>query len=229
MSHIGTNNIGKMYFGGIAIGKAYLGSDLVYSSVGGDTPVLPYDAEIEYLQSTGTQYIDTGISMSTSLKTEMKAQYTSTSGSTSMALIGAFDTGTTFAVPVGLQGNGGKLYVQIGSGYALSNATQSALHTFTSWVSENAMYLDVDGITVSKSGISSFSTRPLYLFARNNAGTAGNIASAKMYYCKLWSGTTLVFDAIPVRVGTTGYMYDRVGGQLFGNSGSGNFTLGNDK
>jgi hypothetical protein len=35
-------------------------------------------------------------------------------------------------------------------------------------------------------------------------------------------------DFIPVRKGTTGYMYDKVSGQLFGNSGSGNFILGPD-
>jgi hypothetical protein len=34
---------------------------------------------------------------------------------------------------------------------------------------------------------------------------------------------------IPVRVGTTGYMYDKVSGQLFGNVGTGDFILGADK
>lgn len=69
MSYIGTNKIGKMYLGGTAIGKAYLGDDLVYdSSGGGTTPVLPYDTEIEYLQSTGAQYINTGIKPTTNFK-----------------------------------------------------------------------------------------------------------------------------------------------------------------
>jgi hypothetical protein len=39
----------------------------------------------------------------------------------------------------------------------------------------------------------------------------------------------LVRDFIPVRVGNVGYMYDKVSGQLFGNSGTGNFILGPDK
>ena len=38
----------------------------------------------------------------------------------------------------------------------------------------------------------------------------------------------LVRDLIPVRVGNVGYMYDKVSGQLFGNSGTGNFILGPD-
>ncbi len=39
----------------------------------------------------------------------------------------------------------------------------------------------------------------------------------------------IVFDAIPVRVGQVGYMYDKVSGNLLGNAGSGSFVLGNDK
>jgi hypothetical protein len=67
------------------------------------------------------------------------------------------------------------------------------------------------------------------MFARNKgSGTIGNYSKAKVYYCKIWNGGNLVFDAIPVRVGQVGYMYDRVSGQLFGNSGSGDFVLGND-
>ena len=38
-----------------------------------------------------------------------------------------------------------------------------------------------------------------------------------------------IFDFIPVRVGSIGYMYDRVSGQLFGNSGTGAFIIGPDK
>ena len=40
---------------------------------------------------------------------------------------------------------------------------------------------------------------------------------------------TYLFDAIPVRVGQVGYMYDKVSGQLFGNAGTGAFILGPDK
>lgn len=33
---------------------------------------------------------------------------------------------------------------------------------------------------------------------------------------------------LPYDVGTVGYMYDRVSGQLFGNAGTGDFILGPD-
>jgi len=33
---------------------------------------------------------------------------------------------------------------------------------------------------------------------------------------------------IPVRIGNIGYMFDKVTGKMFGNSGTGNFVLGPD-
>ena len=38
----------------------------------------------------------------------------------------------------------------------------------------------------------------------------------------------VIHDFIPVRIGTTGYMYDTISGELFGNAGTGDFTLGPD-
>ena len=38
-----------------------------------------------------------------------------------------------------------------------------------------------------------------------------------------------VADIIAVRKDGVGYMYDRVSGQLFGNSGTGDFIIGPDK
>ena len=38
----------------------------------------------------------------------------------------------------------------------------------------------------------------------------------------------LILDIIPVRKGATGYMYDKVSEQLFGNNGTGSFVLGPD-
>lgn len=44
---------------------------------------------------------------------------------------------------------------------------------------------------------------------------------------KIYHNGELVRDFVPVRVGTTGYMYDKVSGQLFGNGVD--FIVGNDK
>lgn len=49
-----------------------------------------------------------------------------------------------------------------------------------------------------------------------------------IYYFKVYKGGVLKLDLIPVRVGQTGYLYDRVSRQLFGNGGTGNLVLGRD-
>lgn len=48
------------------------------------------------------------------------------------------------------------------------------------------------------------------------------------YAFTISSDGVVTHDLIPVRVGTTGYMYDRVTGRFFGNAGTGNFVLGPD-
>lgn len=51
----------------------------------------------------------------------------------------------------------------------------------------------------------------------------------RFYSGKIWdSSYALVRDFIPVRIDTTGYLYDNVSKQLFGNSGTGDFVLGPD-
>ena len=50
----------------------------------------------------------------------------------------------------------------------------------------------------------------------------------KMYMSSIVLNDVCVRNFIPVRVGNVGYMYDKVSGQLFGNSGTGNFILGPD-
>ena len=66
----------------------------------------------------------------------------------------------------------------------------------------------------------------------NNAGTPTSITNGipiKWKKVKMYNGSTLVRDYIPVRKNGVGYLYDKVSGQLYGNAaGSGSFTYGND-
>lgn len=72
---------------------------------------------------------------------------------------------------------------------------------------------------------------PYFLFAANNAGNPYYATSyLRIKYFKLWDrNDNLVRDMIPVRVGVTGYMYDRVTQKMFGNQGTGQFIIGPDK
>ena len=95
-----------------------------------------------------------------------------------------------------------------------------------------------DGVTISSSFNNSTQTTNTYpnlgCFAScsidgNRVESVGKMSVARFSY-KV-NGVT-VFDGIPVRVGSgtnaVGYMYDRVSGKLFGNAGTGKFTIGPD-
>lgn len=55
---------------------------------------------------------------------------------------------------------------------------------------------------------------------------ATNVTYQKIYHCKINKNGKLILDLIPVRKGNEGFMYDKVSGKLFGNSGTGKFILG---
>lgn len=228
---IGSDNIGSLFLDNEEIGKAYLGTELVYGKE------LPYDAKVEYLQSTGTQYIDTGIKLTDNIRYELKAQYTANNEGFD-TMLGCFATNPNrYGVLLGLQKSTseGKLYLEVG--YAVdgvsvavkSDASPTALHMYKGGLANGTNSFDVDGTVGTTAFLGAYPANlNLWLFARNREGTAGNQASAKLYYCKIWDGGNLVFDAYPVRVGQVGYLYNTVSGQLLGNSGTGNFILGND-
>lgn len=85
--------------------------------------------------------------------------------------------------------------------------------------------LETGNIVITGSTVGSFTgTRTITLNNFNNISFSKN----KWAYVKVFEDGELVLDLIPVRIGQTGYMYDKVSGQLFGNSGSGQFILGDD-
>ena len=67
----------------------------------------------------------------------------------------------------------------------------------------------------------------LWLFGAN--GSTSEKTNGRISSCKIYHSGAIVCDFIPVRVGTVGYMYDRVSGQLFSNQGTGAFVIGPDK
>lgn len=227
MSYIGTYKLGKLCLGDTPIAKAYLGDDLIFSGDGSSVPSLPYDTEIEYLQSSGTQYIDTGISLTTDFKCEIKAELI-THTNTFETLLGSLDNGV-YGTALGFLKSGGYPYIEFGVRNTSVTVSPLSLRVYKSSLKNGVLTMNADGTSTTTSHSGGLPNKSLYLFCRHNGNSASNFVSAKVYYCKIWNGGNLVFDAIPVRVGQVGQLYDRISGQLFGNAGSGSFTLGNDK
>ena len=181
---------------------------------------LPYDAEIEYLESSGTQWIDTGVIPDSNTIVQFKFVNLNITGD---VIIGYFTDDTNdwrffnhasacyFDTPNSERIADGNIYQNTLYELELGNYYVKNLDTGINIVSGNA---------TSYTGISSIT-----LNNYNNVSFSKN----RWYYVKIYSGSVLVRDFIPVRIGQIGYMYDKVSCQLFGNAGTGSFILGLDK
>lgn len=188
---------------------------------------LPYDAEIEYLRGTGTQYIDTDFSpnQNTNIYTEV---YVSDG-----EICRIFETRDvndmtkSFGIILfNQQDNQAQLrrwgrFYKSGKYLGKLNIRQNAEKVYIN----NSLI--ITGDTVENFSIN----RTILLFALNSPIYEHYTEQSAFRCCRftIYDNDLMVRDFIPVRVGTTGYMYDRVSGQLFGNAGTGAFILGPDK
>lgn len=178
---------------------------------------LPYDAEIEYLESTGTQWIYPDYNSGNSSIISIAAQLTSLTAQRRIIGndSGYFEIYITGGINWGAASNGATTSSNI---TADTNA-----HIFKIDNVANKAYLDNSSWNITHNGASYYNKVGLFGRLNNNVGCTGRIYSAQIY-----EGSVLVRDLIPVRVGNVGYMYDRVSGQLFSNQGTGSFVLGPD-
>jgi hypothetical protein len=72
-------------------------------------------------------------------------------------------------------------------------------------------------------------TQDIFGLNNKNSHNAEFKMVGRIYFIKFLELGEVKLDLIPVRVGTTGYMYDKVSETLFGNEGTSDFVLGPDK
>ena len=218
MINIG-GNIVEMSVGNIPIKNAYVGSQLVWEK---SSPLLY--TEIEYLESTGTQYIETNVVPNANTGIYIHVTCTDNSDTFIVGMRHGYGN-TRWSI-----GHSSKFYYGY-STYASVNVSQSPAECWLNYLdSKKFRAKDNYGSDVTVN-LPSLSFTPAYnirLF-----GSAGIVASyskwkGKIYHVSITQGSDLIMDFIPVRVGQVGYMYDKVSKTLFGNAGSGSFTLGPD-
>lgn len=182
----------------------------------------PYDAEIEYLGSSGTQYIDLGMPVQYTDEMYIDAQATSAANG---GIYGAYQS-SPFCY-ANITNSGIWIYARYFTGSFAIGKTRCELTNDDT----NLYYRAKGAATYTSLAMSNRYTMNLnfYLFAFNNNNGSPNCGAAKIYSFSVTRNGVLVLDMIPVRIGQVGYMYDKVSGQLFSNAGTGDFILGNDK
>ena len=219
MTNTEISNADKIMLGDTEALAMYIGSTQIWQSI-----QLPYDAEIEYLESSGTQYINTNCqAINVGVSGEIIMQRTGSSGS-ELCYIGRTESGG-FDIQTD-SSKGISLWVK-GVGYVSSGNTyfDTIKHTVTFSIESNNINLSIDGNQYSVSGTPGSSlTANIQIFGHcSRYGPYGRI-----YSCKIYVNNILSLDLIPVRIGQVGYMYNKIDGQLFENNGTGSFILGPD-
>ena len=193
--------------------------------------LLPYDAEVEYLECAGTSsafpYINTGIVGDSN--TTYEAMIWRNTGSVNECAIGSWNGGGTRCWLAYYYQN--TFYLGMGDPVNYAGSSQPKTwykQTLKIESSKFNLYVD-DAITSSIPQITFTSDQPLYIGAMNSSGTASYYFRGRFGYVKIYQNGILVRDYIPVRVGDVGCFYDRVSGQLFGNADTGAFIIGPDK
>lgn len=209
-------------------------------------PKLPYDAEVEYLESTGTQWIDTGISgaeqnliITAGVRINTFSAYAGGFGNYVSELANCYRVILTGA-------NDGQAYSNCGyiasSSHIIKNFTLNAWHTVILNGADDRCFCD--GVEFTKSsrfrqGTANANTINIFIFT--SGGAASGTWSKQISAFKIELNGVLVRDLIPVRVGTTGAIYDKrgVGGMnsngsprndgMYFNRGTGAFSWGADK
>jgi hypothetical protein len=190
---------------------------------------LPYDAEVEYIQTPGgANYIDTPIPVEPDTHYVISGTALATSG------VENYVVGQSVLLT----------YTACAGFYTVNTQFRLAYRTNTADLSDISQLIGVpvdfvadyapgsqtltfnNSKTLSASQPSINSGGGVFSVFRRGTHYARN--GSRVYSLRIVRNNVLVFDGIPVRKGTVGYLYDRVSGKLFGNAGTGDFVLGQD-
>jgi len=179
---------------------------------------LPYDAEIEYLESSGTQYIDTMVAPT--LDTEIQCVVIPITANVNVLNT---DLQNSFGIHITDWSSGSWACYFGNEGYIPRQGVSNFKYNIPQSVVLNYQKVTIDGVEYSINA-TSMSGSTMYMFK----STWKDKDNTRICSLKIKQNNIIVRDYIPVRKGNVGYMYDKVSKQLFGNSGTGEFILGPD-
>ena len=237
MSKLGNNDIGSVCLGNHLIDKAYLGTNLVFLR---DSEVSSQVyTEVEYIQTDGVAYIDTGISGSAPVSSEVKC--VPVSSSSNYYILGSRGSGDTRLFLISITPAKYVGYSYYNGIYASTLSIASSIAAGTPMIVRTRLRKGSQIVEVKQAGDTQFSSAStplnyqvsngfnMYLLAINSSGTPVVAQSGtKVSYVKIYSDFdfgTLIFDGVPCYYRGEYGIWDRVSNSFFGNSASsGAFT-----
>ena len=172
---------------------------------------------VNYIRSSGTQYIDTGFKPNQNTKVEIKMQSSNQNG----------DSVWIFGCQTSWSTNGFAVSTHTAE-FGNSNATTGV--NFYDGNDHTIIFdkgvLKKDGSTIW-TGSGTFQTiYNMYISGINAAGTGISLIG-KIYYAKIWDNDTLIRDYLPcLDKDGIACLYDQVNKEYYYNAGSGEFIAG---
>lgn len=183
--------------------------------------------EVEYIESSGTQYINTGVKVSDLGATgAIEWNIASPSDFTGYILMGSYYSGA--ALQAGYR-NTDEMSCNYGFSAALTYPANK--YQFNKiYVSNGIQKLNDEIIgTYQTSGDMSTNTQNLLLFGRTDTGNT-TLYPSLLKGAKIWDNGTLIREFVPCYRKSDNVigLYDKVNGVFYVNAGSGDFTKGRD-
>lgn len=179
---------------------------------------------VEYLESTGTQYINTGVNPTQNTKMELDAAFLGSAG-TNVAGVRNASSDTTNRFGIISFGSANKLGAFFGAASVQGAAFDQARHSYT--LDSSALIMDGASYAVTSGGTFAC-TYPITLGAWNNGANGVECNSARIYSCKLYENGEMVRNFVPCyrKSDNVPGLWDKVENRFFMNAGTGSFTVG---
>lgn len=193
----------------------------IFVNTGINTVIPSGLVELEYIKSTGTQYIDTGFKPNQDTRISITVDFPRSS--TTWLYGGRTAAGSNSFGFLCLNGN----TYRFDYASSMNELTAKPTGKFTLDSNKNKCYIN-DELVFTTTYKTFTSPVSMYIFNVNNNGSAKEGSSAKLYSCKIYNNGTLIRDFIPVkRISDNGYgLWDKVTKAFYPNAGTGTFTGG---
>ena len=183
---------------------------------------LPYGyMELTYIESTGTQYVDTGFKPNQNTEIQLDVAFLGSVGS-NIAGVRNSNSDATNRFGIITFSSASKIGAFFRDSAIQAISFDANRHSYKLKKSG----LELDGTSYGSANGGSFScTYNIALFGWNNGSDGIAATSSRVYACKIYDNGTLVRDFVPC-INASGEigLYDSVGKKFYGNAGTGVFT-----
>lgn len=183
--------------------------------------------QVEYIESTGTQYIDTKVVTSTQIQTNFDFEYTDINSSYNRIFGAAYSNGSQYGVR-GDRSYMGYFYGELptGKNETVSTVMLEVGKRYKIRFNENENFY-INDVAVNMTTTNKVGWQNIFLFSHNGPDLPSKI---KLYSCTMFDNSNKIRNFIPCyhKSDNKPGLYDLVNNEFYTNQGTGDFEKGND-